>query len=201
MPEMQQVLRKQRGLEVIKPGITNGEGLLEAVLGDQPDIVLLDMTLPNLDASLALTALSSKKLPPYVVATAPQHRPHLRNLRRYRAVRGALPRGLALSPLLHHVLAGIAEGYTYFVPEPPPGKSKLADDESILLALLALGLGTHELSLELGWKRDKVYSKQCNMRNALGVRHNTEAVSIGHKQGLVAMLTDAGDREARKETA
>jgi DNA-binding NarL/FixJ family response regulator len=194
LPEMQLVLRNQHSLEVIKPGITGGEGLLETVLGNQPDIVLLDMTLPNLDASLVLTALSSKKLPPYLVATAPQYRPYLLDLRKYPAVRGVLPRVLALSVLLRRVMAAVAKGGTYFFSSPPADHPELdlTSNDMELLALISAGLKPYEVAQELEYPLHKVYTRESHLRKKLGVDINPEAMNMGIGTGLVGVLVEPG---------
>jgi len=203
LPQMQKPLHGREAFQIIAPDITTGNRLLENLEGIRSDILVLDMTLPDLNEGEALTTLSARNLRPYVVATAPRHDPHLSGIQRYPAVRGALPRSLALSPLLRHVLAGVAQGCRYFAASPPvdPFHSGLSIDETVELALMVIGLDTYELTRELGWSIHKVYNTQRRLRRKLDVDTSGQAITIGIRQGLVGVLTEPRDRELLRESA
>jgi DNA-binding CsgD family transcriptional regulator len=180
-----------------------GNRLVENLEEIRPDILVLDMTLPDLDAHETFTTLSARKLRPYVVATAPRHNPHLSGIQRYPAVRGALPRVLALSPLLRHVLAGVAQGCRYFAASPAvdPFYSGLSTDETLELALMVIGLDTFDLMRELGWSIHKVYNTQRRLRKKLDVDTSGQAITLGIRQGLVGVLTEPREHLSLKESA
>lgn len=203
LPELQKPLRRQEGFQITAPGITRGEGLLEAVAESHPDILVLDMTLPDLQADAALTALGRKRLPPYVVATASRRDPHLTRARRYPVVRATLTRALALSPLLRYVLGGIAEGCVYFIPAPSLDAyfSGLTTDQVVLLALMAVGLQVDEMRREFNCSKHVIYTAKSLLRKKLGVRTNEEAILRGIRLGLVGTLTETDDYELLKESA
>src|SRR5574341_752027 len=107
--EMRHHLEEQAGIAPTSIDITDGKGLLESVRAIRPDILILDLTLPDLDEEAVLAAFSDSVIPFRVLATAPRCNPYLLGLQKHRAVKGALPRVLALSPVLRHVLTGIAQ--------------------------------------------------------------------------------------------
>ncbi len=203
LTEMQKPLRKREDFQIITPGITTGNRLLESLDELRPDILVLDMTLPGLDEHEALTTLSARKLRPYVVATAPRHDSHLSDVHKYPAVRGALPRVLALSPLLCHVLAGVTQGCKYFPASSPvdPVNSRLTNNETVELALMVIGLDTYGLMRELGWSIDKVYNTQRRLRRKLDVETTGQAMAIGIRLGLVGVLTEPRDPELLRKSA
>jgi|GEM_PF-2408556 len=198
LPDLRKLFKKQQGFEPLQADITSGDGLLQAVQETRPDVLVLDMMLPDLDAEQVLTALSSTRIPRYVLATAPRYEPLLCNLQRFKGVKGALPRALLLSPLLRHVIAGIAEGSDYFVPPPPVDqpRSGLTKDETILLALMAVGLDSNELAQELGRSMNVIYTSQSFLRKKLDVGTNEKAILAGIRNRMVAVFTDSSDRAA-----
>jgi len=191
-------LKKSRQFQVISAGTFSGTGLLEAVQATHPDILLLDLALPDLDADMVLSALGNRSYPPYVVATAPYWEPYLTKTRQHRAVRGILPHVLALSPVLPYVLAGIAEGCEYVMPTAPLNHclSGLTGDELVLLGLMAAGLEAREIMRELGCTMHVVYPNQCLLRKKLGVPTNQKAILAAIRVGLVGVLSEVDHRAA-----
>lgn len=196
--DFHKLFRKQAGFEVLKENIAIGNELLQAVQQTHPDVLLLDMTLPDLDAEHVLSTLSSTRIPRYVVATAPRYEPHLCEIQRFKAVKAALPRILAVSPVLRQVIAGVAEGSNYFVPSPPVEQSRsgLTKDETILLALMAVGLDSNELVQELGRSINVIYTSQSFLRKKLNVGTNEQAILAGIRNRMVAVFTDSSERAA-----
>ncbi len=202
LPDIQKPLRRREGFKLVAESILSGDGLLDAVANIRPDILVLDLALPDLRIDEVLTTLGRKKIPPYVVATAPRHE-SLARIQAYPVVRGTLTRMLALSPLLRYVLAGIVEGCVYFSPAPSFDAyfARLDPDEVVLLALMAVGLQVAELMREFSCSKHVVYSAKCLLRKKLGVKTNEEAIVRGIRLGLIGTLTEASDRDLRKESA
>jgi DNA-binding NarL/FixJ family response regulator len=192
-PECLARLRKSQRFQPIGEGVFSGIGLLEAVEDSRPDILLLDLTLPELDSKKALSALADRSYPPYVVATAPRWEPLLVKARLQRVVRGILPHPLALSPVLPHILAGIAEGCEYVVPRIPADHRLfgLTGDELVLLGLMAAGLEASEIMQELDCTINVVYTNQSQLRKKLGVQTNEQALLAGIGSGLVGILSES----------
>lgn len=178
--------------QIIREGTFNGIGLLETVEANRPDILLLDLALPDLDTNRVLSALGNRRYPPYVVVTAPYWEPYLIQTRQHRVVRGILPHVLALSPVLPYVLAGIAEGCEYLVPKVPLSHciSGLTDSEVVLLGLMAAGLEAREIMRELDCTINVVYTNQSLLRKKLGVPTNEKAILSAIRVGLVGVLSE-----------
>jgi DNA-binding NarL/FixJ family response regulator len=191
-PECLARLRKSQCFQLIGEGVFSGIGLLEAVEASRPDILLLDLTLPDLDSKKVLSGLAGRRYPPYVVATAPYWKPRLVRARTHRVVRGILPHTLALSPVLPHILAGIAEGCEYVVPREPTDHRffGLTGDELVLLALMAAGLEACEIMQELDCTINVVYTNQSQLRKKLGVPTNEKAILLAIRVGLVGVLSE-----------
>jgi DNA-binding NarL/FixJ family response regulator len=185
-------LRKSRRFRMIGEGVFSGADLLEAIEANRPDILLLDLTLPDLDSKKVLPALADRTYPPYVVATAPYWEPLLVKARAHRVVRGILPHPLALSPVLPHVLAGIAEGCEYVVPRVPVDHRLfgLTGDELVLLGLMAAGLEACEIMQELDCTINVVYTNQSQLRKKLGVPTNEKAILLAIRVGLIGVLSE-----------
>lgn len=185
-------LKRFSQFHVIRDGTFSGAGLPDTVEATHPDILLLDLALPDLDANKVLSALGDRKYPPYVVATAPYWEPHLIKIRQHRVVRGILPHVLAFSPVLPHVLSGIAEGCEYIVPKVPLSHclAGLTGSELILLGLMAAGLEAHEIMHDLGCTIHVVYTNQSLLRKKLGVPTNEKAILSAIRVGLVGVLSE-----------
>jgi DNA-binding NarL/FixJ family response regulator len=202
LPPMQALIKKQPAYEIIKPGIASGCEILQEIDKDRPDILILDLTLPRLDVGEVLTTLSDRKIHPHVLVTAPRH-DLPRDIQNYQAVRGVLPRNLAVSPVLRHVLAGLVEGCCYFMslPTSDPALFHLNRAETVLLALIVLGLNSGELMEELGCSINALYTRQTTLRRKLEVDNNLRATSKALKMGLAGTFTGAGERRKTKGAA
>lgn len=189
-------------LKVVGETITDGSRLLEDIRITRPDILLLDMTLPRLDAPSLFKTLGDRPYPPYVVVTAPSYASHLAQAEQHQVVRGTLLNRLTTSPLLLPVLNGIAEGHTYFTPEASLNLrfSDLTLGDTILLALMAVGMQVYDLACGLDCSTNVIYTTQSQLRKKLGVQTNEQAILAGIRRKLVGVLTEPGDR-AFKEIA
>jgi DNA-binding NarL/FixJ family response regulator len=189
-------LCKCTDFQILGETLTDGSNLPENIRISRPDILLLDALLPRLDMPAVLTVLGSSRVPPYVVVTAPRYDPYLAQTERYKVVKGALPHRLAASPLLVPVLKGIVEGHEYFAPDPLCSLlcNELTPEDTILLALMAIGVQVNDLALTLGCTNHMIYTAQCRLRKKLGVEINEQAILVAIRRKLVAMMTDPSDR-------
>ncbi len=199
LSDFHHLFKKQPAFEPLQADVISGDTLLQAVDAAHPDVLVVDMTLPHLDTDKVLGRLSSTRIPRYVLATAPRHRPHLTGLQQYRSVKGVLPRRLALSPLIRHVISGIAEGSEYFVAAPPSEYALLGltKDDTILLGLMGVGLEAGEIAQELGRSIHTIYTWQCQLRKRMDVQTNEQAILAAIRFGLVGVFTDSADRVVR----
>jgi len=193
-------LDHREAVTVVGETIPDGSCLLDGIAISRPDILLLDMALPSFDAPALFKMLDGKRFPPHVVAAAPHYAPYLAQAERYRVVRGTLLHRLAVSPLLPPVLKGIAEGHEYFTPSSALNLpfSDLTPEDTILLALMAVGQQVCDLVHELDCSRHVVYTTQCQLRKKLDVETNEQAILTGIRRKLVAMLTEPDDQATRE---
>jgi len=192
--------RKYEDFQVTGEAITDGACLPAAVRISRPDILLLDLLLPNLDAAAVLKQVAKSRFPAYVVVIAPRYHPYLAHAEGSQVVRGTLLYELATSPLLIPVLRGIAEGYAYFTPEASLDSvfSDLTSEETILLALMAVGKQTCDLVRELDCTIHVIYTAQSRLRRKLEAETNEQAILTGIRRKLVAMLTEPDDQATRE---
>lgn len=194
LPPLQALLKKQPEYEIVKPGIASGDSILQDIDHDHPDILVLDLGLPCLNVDDFLTTLSARNLRPHVlvIGTRQQLQPEIQS---YRAVRGVLPRDLATSRVFHSVLAGLADGCRYFMalPASDPSQFQLNKGETVMLALMVLGLDADELALLLGRTLNAIYIRQVRMRRKLEVDSPLKATAKAFKIGLVGALTEVED--------
>lgn len=201
-PRVQKLLHKRPSFFLINDLIASGADLLDAIHASRPDILVLDLELTGLDLPGTYCALSQRRFPPYILAIASCYQPHLAEAERHRLVKGTLLHRLVASPLLVYVLKGIAEGHEYFTPDSALNFiiSRLTPDETVLLALMAIGVQPGELVPELDCSLNAIYIAQSQLRRKLEVDTNEQAILLGVRRKLVGMLTLPSDREI-KETA
>ena len=202
LPPMQDSLKKQPAFQILKPGIATGHTILQDIDAAHPDILILDLNLPGLDVDDLLTTLNARKMRPHVLVIGARHQLQA-DLQNYRAVRGVLLRSLALSPVFRHVLDGLVEGYRYFMslPASEPSLYQLNRAETVLLALMALGLDAGELVEELGCTLNAIYLRQVGLRRKLNVDSNLKATTKAIKTGLAGALTGVDERAKSKGAA
>src|SRR5689334_146342 len=71
------ILKDQTDIETVEPPITSGHNLLENIRAAQPDVLLLDVQMPEFDVLTCLTQLSEILPRLRVIILTAQQDPHL----------------------------------------------------------------------------------------------------------------------------
>jgi DNA-binding NarL/FixJ family response regulator len=194
--ELRQRLVYEPHFEIPDRVIHTSENLFETLYEARPDIVLLDMTLPDVGLYVGLTQMRKQlEVAPYIVAIAPTYEPHLQKMHEYRPlVRGTLLCRMALLRLLRPVMRGVATGCEYFIQTVPLEKdTPLTDYEYEVLLLMALGMDNDQMQRELDVSPQSIYNAQSKIRKKLEVKSNQKIVATAIRLGLVGVFTGPED--------
>lgn len=204
------------GLRVIlgsEPDITivgeagTGQEALDIVARVDPDVVLMDVRMPDLDGIEATAALTTRELPhPRVlVLTTFDDDEYL-----YRALRAGAS-GFTLKRAhpdeLVHAIRVVASGTslvlpdrtrqliaTHHVPSHDPAEplalSELTTREADVLRLVAAGLSNTEIAQRLVLSRETVKTHVSNVLLKLGARDRTQAVIAAYDSGFLQAEQD-----------
>lgn len=176
------------GLQVAGEAETGAEALRRAA-ELEPDIVLLDLDLPDVDGFACLDALRRGHPDALVVVFAGVDEPAL--------IEAALARGAAgyvrkrISPLdLASALRQLVERDVFYrqtSSEPDDRRTELSEKQLQVLNQLALGRTNREIARELCISAETVKFHVRNMYRALGVSTRTEALRVAHERGLLTV--------------
>ncbi len=173
----------------------NGREAVQMCAQVQPDVVLMDLVMPEMDGSTAASAIREQCPTVQVIA--------LTSFQEKERVREALRAG-AISYLLKNVSANdLAEairaahaGRSTLAPEaiqaliqiesqePPPG-ADLSEREREVLQLLVAGLSNPEIAARLCVSRSTAKAHVSNIFSKLGVSNRAEAVALAVQHNLV----------------
>ncbi len=182
-----------------------GDGIeaVERIPARAPDVVLLDVRMPQLDGIGVLTALRARgALPPIIVLTTFDDAELLLQAVRQGA-RGFLQKDVSLEELLAAIRA-VASGATWFQPvltnsvrRGVAGRDRsgaqdadeilapLTDRERDVLRLMAGGLSNREIATTLETAEGTVKNQVSSILSKLGVRDRTRAVLKAIQAGIV----------------
>ncbi|MDX9990667.1 MAG: response regulator transcription factor [Anaerolineales bacterium] len=173
----------------------NGEAALRLCAEVLPDVILMDMVMPNMDGATATHAIR-QKYPQIQVLVLTSFKEELLIRKALqagaigyllkdvsaeelaRAIRAARAGHATLSPEAAQVLVETAH-------QPPAPGLDLTEREREVLALLIEGLNNTQIAGELTVSPSTIKSHVSNILSKLGVASRTEAVSLALRQGLV----------------
>src|SRR5437762_1465521 len=182
------------GIEVVGMA-SEGRQVLPLIAGTNPDVVLLDMRLPDMDGIACLERI--RKLHPSVkvvmlsASTDPAR------------VRAALARGASayivktVNPLdIPAALRQVFEPAIYFEASPlgdgePGAAAGLTEREVAMLRAIARGLSNAAISKEFWVTEQTVKFHLTNIYRKLGVKNRTEATRYAYQHGLADELAVA----------
>ena len=178
-----------------------GREALEVAATVQPDVVLMDVRMPDMDGIAATAALVARDpdRPRVLVLTTFEDDDYL-----YRALQAGAS-GFALkrsSPEdLAHAIRVVASGTSLVLPDltrrliagraarsRPRGSAALPDltaREADVLRQLAAGLSNHEIATRLHLSRETVKSHVSSVLVKLGARDRTQAVIAAYESGFL----------------
>lgn len=180
----------------------SGAEAIERVTGTKPDIVLLDMNLPDLDGIVVLQRLKASA-PETAVLIVSMHDDATLVRRAVDAgAAGYVLKGVGRHELLSSVRA-VCEGESVLDPallqailanaatEPVRGASLAREETSLtsveleVLRLVAIGLTNREISDRLHWSVSTAKKYVQRIIEKLNVSDRTQAVTVAFRQGLL----------------
>jgi two-component system, NarL family, response regulator YdfI len=175
-------------------------GLASQVETQQPDIVVLELELPDDDTLAALEALAAGSHPPaFVVLTDDPHGAWVAELLRT-GVQAILPRQAHAGEIIAAIEAAAAGLVTLHrdaiesllpmlspAPRVLPGAAQqaLTAREIEVLNMLAEGLGNKAIAWRLGISEHTIKFHLSSIFTKLNASSRTEAVTLGIRQGLI----------------
>ncbi|MFJ4774810.1 response regulator [Streptomyces sp. NPDC088762] len=204
---MQQILESEP--DIVVPATCDGPEALAAVAEHRPDVVLLDLRMPQTDGLTVLAALRAEAAPPAVAVlttfsaeedvagalsagasgfllkdTAPEELIH--------SVRLLAAGGTVLSaPVARSVVQGyLAQGPA--VPDAVARTESLTGRERQVLALLADGLANAEIGRRLGVGAATAKDHVSAILAKLGLANRVQAAVFAHQAGLAGQVSRPG---------
>jgi DNA-binding NarL/FixJ family response regulator len=189
------ILSTQPDFEVVGEA-ADGHSTVEQVLSLQPDVILLDMEMPEMDGVQALELLRKLGQPVRAIAfTAFDTDERIVSAVRAGA-KGYLLKGAPREELFTAVRVVHAGGSLLqpvvasrllqrFGDASPAAPEKLTARELEVLALVALGLPNKEIAERLAISQRTVKYHVSSIMGKLGAGNRTEAVALAVQQGLV----------------
>lgn len=169
----------------------SGVEAIEVVLREKPDLVLLDMVLPELDGMEVLKQLRRRAASTRVIIVS--HLESDATVREALANRadGYIPKQVTQDELAK-ALATVLEGGCYVHPSVKPGRREavafgppLTPKQREVLRLMADGASNREIAEELGVTPETVKSHVGEVLRRLGCRDRTAAVAKALKEHLI----------------
>lgn len=173
----------------------SGEAALQLCAQVRPDVVLMDMVMPDMDGATATRNLR-RQFPMVQVIV-------LTSFKEEKLVRDALQAG-AISYLLKDVSANelarairaahagrgtlsseAAQTLIHAATQPPAPGHDLTERERTVLALLVEGLNNTQIAKKLGVSPSTIKSHVSNILSKLGVASRTEAVALAVRHQIV----------------
>ncbi len=173
----------------------SGQAAVQLCVELQPDVVLMDMVMPDMDGAAATRLIRNQSTSIQVLA--------LTSFKEEILVRSALQAG-AIGYLLKDVsadeLAGAiraahagratlspeaAQALVHAASQPPLPGMTLTERERTVLVLMVEGLNNTQIAARLTVSPSTVKSHVSNILSKLGVASRTEAVSLALRHGLV----------------
>jgi DNA-binding NarL/FixJ family response regulator len=191
---VRRALAEAEDLEIVGE-VSVGSHVLPAVRETKPDVVLLDMRMPELDG-LACLARVRKHDPTIAVVILSSYS----DQEQIEAARQAGARGYIVKTVEPVDLAAVlrsalsSRSFEVWGAEVPggvattAGPTVLSERERVVLEALALGHSNREIGRQLWISEQTVKFHLRNIYRKLGVSSRTEAARVAHRTGLVGAL-------------
>ena len=182
----------------------DGRSAVRVVLDSNPDLVLLDLHLPNLDGFAVLAAVQLA-LPRVRVLVLSSHCDDYTVFRTERAgVHGFVDKNTNTVTTLKSAITAVGDGGRYFSTEfrrikaarhrdPFSFDKVLTDRERTLLPMLGVPLTDHEIATSLGLSSETVEKHRFNILRKLDLHGTVELVRYAHDHGFTLAAPSRGD--------
>jgi DNA-binding NarL/FixJ family response regulator len=173
--------------------VSIGSQVGPAVSETKPDVVLLDLRLPELDGLTCLTRLRKQQPKLAVVILSSYSDPAQIEAARAAGAVGYVVKTVEpvdLPAVLRTVLAGADFAVWGAAPPPEAGSApQLSERESAVLAAVAQGLSNRRIAEQLWISEQTVKFHLRNIYRKLGLTSRTEAARYAHRSGVASSLT------------
>ncbi|MBJ91280.1 MAG: DNA-binding response regulator [Alteromonadaceae bacterium] len=180
----------------------DGTSVIASVIQSQPDVILLDLSMPVMNGIQTLGALQQAgiNIPVLILTTFDEHELVLKSISC--GARGFLLKDVSLDTLIQ-AIAALVQGGSWFAPNitqrlletvkssdstftMPATLEPLTEKELEILQLMAAGYSNKEIASAL-YKSEGTVKNQCSAILAkLGVRDRTRAVLLALELGLIS---------------
>ncbi len=191
------ILEAEPDISVVGPPITSGDDLLDKIREASPDVLLLDVKMPDFDVLTTLGHLND--LAPRmrtIVVTAHQD-PQLVKAAAEKGAAGYILKEEALSSLLPLAVRGVADGSLWFSPRSTQHlmqghdrETDLSEYQRDVLRLMVRGETPQEIARALQRSVSAIYSAQSQIRDKLGVETNEQAIVTVIRDRLIPLSFD-----------
>lgn len=184
------VLFGQPDITIVEPTIRSGKGLLERVAAAQPDVLLLDVTMPEFQLFAVLRQLATRGAKPrvFILSASADF-----TLVKECAVAGVVGYALkeeAISRDLPEIIRSVSAGRKWFSPGasayliPHATRDQLNAQQQAVLHLMAQGKLPEDIASALSRSLKTIYRTQAEIRERLGVVSNEQAIIAAFRQRL-----------------
>lgn len=188
------ILKDQPDIEIFGTVIRSGDGLLETVQATHPDVLLLDVKMPNFDMLTALGQLSALAPRLRVIIITAQQDPQLVKAASEKGAAGYILKEEALSSLLPLAIREVVAGGLWFSPRAgqhlirrPVIEAGLSEYQRDVLRLMVRGETPEGIAKALQRSVSAVYSAQAQIREKLAVETNEQAIVAAIRDRLVPL--------------
>jgi DNA-binding NarL/FixJ family response regulator len=188
------ILKDQPDIEIVEPPITSGHDLLEKLRAAQPDVLLLDVQMPDFDVLTSLTQLATILPQLRVIIITAQREPQLVKAAAERGAAGYILKEEALSSLLPPAIREVAAGGLWFSPKASQSLIRAAGNPIPLsqyqldvLRRMVRGDTPEMIAIALQRSVSAIYSAQTQIREKLGVETNEQAIVMALRERWVTL--------------
>lgn len=191
------ILDDEPDIVVAHPPIVSGDDLLEKVHKARPDVLLLDVKMPNFDMLTSLEDIINRSPRTRIIIVTAQQDPKLVEAAAEKGAAGYILKEEALSSLLPMAIRAVAADGLWFSPKSTQhlvGGSKLdthlSEYQRDVLRLMIRGETPQAIGQKLSRSVNAIYSTQSQIREKLAVETNEQAIVTAIRERLVPLYLD-----------
>ena len=182
----------------------DGQKAVEIILTQKPDLILLDLHLPNLDGFGVIERVK-KQLPEMLILVLSSHCDDYTVYRAERAgIQGFVDKNTNSVASLKQAINAVTQGKTSFSEafrkvrakrhsDPVSFDKVLGNREREVLLLVGQSLRDHEIAEKLGISEQTVSTHRLNIIRKLGLENTTELVRYARDHGFTLEAPQGGD--------